>query len=256
MIRRAILAVFTAICASVSLNATVEQADSAYTADDFLTAARLYQESIDELGPSTGRYYNLGNAYYRAGATGMAIVSYERALRIDPSNSDAADNLEFVKNRITDRIDSDSSLVSGAANRLALKAHPNTWAWWGIGLFILALAGVCLYFMADAVMLRKTGFFGGGIALLFCIFANIMAWRSANIATDTHRAVVISPSVILSTTPRQPKDRTEEAMLLHEGTEMTIIDSIKGDEKVPVWYDVKVSGKNRAWIPGNAIEII
>ncbi len=236
--------------------ATVAEADSAYMADDFLTAASLYQQAIDSLGPSTERYYNLGNAYYRAGLNGMAIVSYERALRLDPSNSDAKDNLEFVNSKITDRTAASSSLFGSAFDKVAQAVHPNVWAWVALGCFVLALIGVCVYFLTDAVILRKIGFFGGGLMLILAIVGNVLAWRGTRAAVGTNSAVVVSPSVILSTTPRQPKDRTEEAMLLHEGTKLQILDSIPGTGKDRMWYDVKVDNSHRAWISSDAVEII
>ncbi|MDE6535190.1 MAG: tetratricopeptide repeat protein [Muribaculaceae bacterium] len=240
----------------MGLRATVAEADSAYIADDFLRAASLYQEAIDSLGPSVERYYNLGNAYYRAGLNGMAIVSYERALRLDPSNSDVKDNLEFVNSKITDRTAASGSLFSSAADKVAGALHPNVWAWIALSCFVLALIGVCVYFLTDAVILRKIGFFGGGLLLIFAIIGNVLAWRATRVAVGSDAAVVVSPSVILSTAPRQPKDRTEEAMLLHEGTKLQILDSIPGTGKDRMWYDVKVDNSHRAWVSSDAIEII
>lgn len=240
-----------------SAGATVAEADSAYMNDDFLNAAALYQSAIDSLGPSADRYYNLGNAYYRAGLTGMAIVSYERAHRLDPSNKDIIDNLEFVNAQTKDLISPSESLFGGAADRLAGRMHPNTWAWIGIVTFVLALGGVLLYFFADSVSLRKTGFFGCGVLLVVCVIANILSWRATRKSTSTTQAIVVSPSVILSTTPRQPKDRSEEALLLHEGAKVTILDSIaSGTDKKEMWYDVKIDDSQRAWIQSEAIEII
>lgn len=252
----AIISGLILFAASVGARASVAEADSAYMNDDFLNAAALYQESIDSLGPSVERYYNLGNAYYRAGLNGMAIVSYERALRLDPSNNDVRDNLEFVNSRIMDRIADSGSLFSSAADRVALSAHPNVWAWIALGCFVLALVGVCVYFLVDGILLRKIGFFGGGVMLVLCIVANLLAWRGTRAVSASDTAVVVSPSVILSTTPRQPKDRTEEAMLLHEGTKLQILDSIPGSGNDRMWYDVKVDNTHRAWISSNAVEII
>lgn len=232
----------------------VSEADSAYMADDFVAAARLYRSAIDSLGPSAERYYNLGNAYYRNGQIGRAIVSYERALRLDPTNSDLADNLEFVNSKTVDRIEPEVSFIGNATDRFVVKLHPDTWAWFGMGTFVLALVGICVYFFSNGVTIRKVGFFGSGILVVFCVLANIFAYRGARKATADNQAIVTAPSVILSTTPRQPKDRSEEALLLHEGTKVTLLDSISsGQEK---WYDVKVDAAHRAWIPADAVEVI
>lgn len=249
------LILLTAGCSAFGLRAgIVERADSAYLADDFLNAAALYEASIDSLGPSADRYYNLGNAYYRAGLSGMAIVSYERALRLDPTNSDIIDNLEFVNSKTVDRIEPQAGLIGGTVDNIAGSMHPDAWAWIALATFVLALCGVCLYFFGSAVMVRKIGFFGGGLLLIFCVLSNILAWRSARRIAAADSAVVIPPSVILSTTPRAPKDRTEEAFLLHEGTKVNILDSITAGDKT--WFDVRIDSEHRAWIPADAIEII
>lgn len=232
----------------------IARADSAYMADDFLNAAVLYQQAIDSLGPSAERYYNLGNAYYRAKMPGMAIVSYERALRLQPTNKDILENLEFVNSTTVDRIEQSTSLVGGAADRVASKVHPDVWAWIGLAAFILTLAGVCVYLFASGVALRKTGFFGAAAMLAVCVVANLLAVRASRNASGDDSAVITVPSVILSTTPRQPKDRSEEAMLLHEGAKLKVVDSLgSGSEK---WYDVQVNDNHRAWISAQAVEII
>ncbi|MDE7387869.1 MAG: hypothetical protein K2M97_01310, partial [Muribaculaceae bacterium] len=124
---------------------------------------------------------------------------------------------------------------------------------------VLTLAGVAIYFFAGGIMSRKIGFFGAGILLVATCCTAFMARRSARLATAPGRAVIIKPSVILSTTPRQPKDRSEEAFLLHEGTRVTLLDSIS-EPSDPTgrlkWYDVRVDGSHRAWIPSDAIERI
>jgi hypothetical protein len=88
------------------------------------------------------------------------------------------------------------------------------------------------------------------------IFLNVVACKTTNKVNGANEAVVVSPSVILSTTPRQPKDRTEEAMLLHEGTKVTIVDSIPGTGEDKMWYDVKVDDSHRAWVSSQAVEKI
>lgn len=232
----------------------IADADSAYMADDFQSAAMLYQEAIDSLGPSAERYYNLGNAYYRSGLSGMAIVSYERALRLDPTNKDIRENLEFVNAGTIDRLNPNSSLFGSFANNLAAKFHPNTWAWIAIFTFIIALGGGLQWFFANNIVLRKIGFFGGGIFLILCIAANIMAYRAASNIEANNEAVITSSSVILSTTPRTPKDRSEEAMLLHEGAKITILDSLTTGGQT--WYDVEIGANHRAWISAESVEII
>lgn len=236
----------------------IEQADSAYVNDDFAVARNLYEQAIDSLGSSAMLYYNLGNTYYRLGNNGMAIVCYERALRLDPTNADAKANLEFVNSRITDKVGNSGSFLSNTFNKIVCMAHSNTWAYIGLGAFIALLGAIALYIFSQSVRMRKIGFFGGILLALATVSAITLSWKGATRAKAHDTAIVTEPSTILSTSPRAPKDRSEEAFLLHEGTKVTILDSVTSavDTTRTKWYEVSVDNTHRAWISSKTIERI
>lgn len=235
-----------------------QQADSAYMNDNFAKATELYLEIASSEGTSSDLYYNLGNSYYRQGKLGKAILYYEKALRLDPFNKDARANLEFVNNKITDEPGDRGMFISNTVNGFAQKVPANVWTGIAIATFILLLGSIALYVFTSNIAVRKTGFFGGIILLAICVIANIFASIATRYSTSSDEAVIIVPSTLLSTSPRAPKDRSEEALLLHEGTIVQIIDSVttRMDSTTTKWYDVQVDNNNRAWINGNAIERI
>jgi len=70
---------------------------------DFRKAAAAY-EAILSAGYQNGQIsYNLGNAYYRLGKLGKAIVSYRRAQRLLPRRAEVAANLRQAKTLIQDK---------------------------------------------------------------------------------------------------------------------------------------------------------
>lgn len=233
-------------------------ADSAYTADNYAEAAKLYLQAIDSLGPSAKLYYNLGNSYYRLGESGNAILAYERSLRLDPTDADARENLEFVNSRITDRPGERGTFIGNALDSASAAMQSDAWAWIAFGAFVLTLAGVLVYlFMADVTM-RKIGFFGGILTFIIMCVGIFFATRSAAISLADDAAIVTAPSTILSTAPREPRDRSQEAMLLHEGTKVQILDSVRStaDSIQSTWYDVQVDNAHRAWVNAKDVEII
>lgn len=242
----------------VSASDIIAQADSAYTRDDYAKAIELYTEAITDEGSSTLLYYNLGNAYYRAGNLGKAIVCYERALRLDPTNDDAKANLEFVNTKITDQAGDNGTFISNTFDKIIDYCHSNGWAWIAVISFLLFLGAIALYIFTSVIAVRKTGFFGAIILLVISIVSNIFAYKAAVKANSHNHAIIIEPATILSTSPRVPKDRSEEAMLLHEGTKVEILDSVSTtiDSIATKWYDVKVDNSHRAWINSRAIEKI
>src|SRR5512141_279622 len=73
-----------------------EQGNEAYQQGKMSEAVEIY-ESILRNGYLSGPlYYNLGNAYYRAGNIPRAILNYERALRLMPGDEDLHHNLQLA----------------------------------------------------------------------------------------------------------------------------------------------------------------
>lgn len=232
-----------------------QRGDSAYAADNFVLAEQLYTEAMKAEGTSSVLFYNLGNAYYRQGNLGKAIVNYERALKLDPTNDDARTNLEFVKTKITDRQIDSGSIMTTLRDSVVEFFHADTWAWISVVLFALFLAGVATYLFSSVVLVKKISFFGGIVVFLLCVGAVIVSFAAAN-RTETDRwAIILPPSAQLSTTPREARTQTEEAFLLHEGTKVEIVDSVAGSSEGK-WYEVKVGHGERAWIKASEVERI
>lgn len=230
-------------------------ADSAYTADNYILAEALYSEAISRFGTSSTLFYNLGNAYYRQGNLGKAIVNYERALKLDPTNADASANLEFVKGKIADRQLDESSILDRLWGNLVTGLKADTWAWVSIILFALFLAGALTYLFSSVVIVKKVSFFGGIIVFVVCALSIVISFAAANRATTDRYAVVLPPSAQLSTTPREARNQSEEAFLLHEGTKVEIVDSVTSNVDGK-WYEVLVGPGKRAWIKATDVERI
>lgn len=248
------------LCIGLSASALniAQRADSAYSKDDFRLAAQLYTEAIDQFGPSARLYYNLGNAYYRLDKTGLAVVSYERALKLDPTDADARTNLEFVRARIQDKPEDDSAFLTQVHNSVLNSFKANTWAWIALVIFLLLAATVALYLFSGNIAIRKTGFFGGGILLLLFLYTLFMAWESHAVARSHEHAVVVVPSTQLSSTPRASKTANDKVVTIHEGTKVEVIDSIStpDDPVSPKWYNVKINNSTKAWLRSSDVERI
>ena len=72
------------------------EANALYRAGDFAAARRTYLEVVDAGVQDARLYYNLGNACFKAGKLGEAILWYERARRLVPHDEDIEANLRFA----------------------------------------------------------------------------------------------------------------------------------------------------------------
>jgi len=76
-----------------------EQGNEAYSKGNFSAAAELYEQLTAASGYGEGVLFNLGNSYAQLGQTGKAVLNYERALRLAPSNSDIQSNLDLIRKK-------------------------------------------------------------------------------------------------------------------------------------------------------------
>jgi tetratricopeptide (TPR) repeat protein len=231
------------------------QADSAYSKDSYAQAEALYLQALKAGGSSSTLFYNLGNAYYRQGNLGKAIVNYERALKLDPTNSDARANLEFVNSKITDKQIDNGSYMYSLWERLVGLFTANTWAVLSLILFTLFIGGAATYIFASGIAVKKAAFFGGLIVLVFTIGSTIVAFSAADRVNSNSQAIILAPSSQLSTSPREVRSQSEQAFLLHEGTKVEIIDSIANPGE-GMWYEVVVGRGERAWVKATDVERI
>lgn len=234
------------------------QADSAYIREQYGQAIELYNKLLRDYGPDAEVYYNLGNAYFRNDNPGRAVLAYERSLRIDPSNADARHNLAFVRARLDDRPEDDSSFLSNLNMSIMGIMSANAWAITALVIFVLVLGCVALYIFPNIVWMRKVGFFGGIVLIFVFIYALTLAFLSVARARSHDEAVVIAPSTYLSSAPRAPRNADEHAVALHAGTVVEIIDSVPtpDDAVSPMWYNVKLNNSTRAWLRSSDVERI
>lgn len=255
-----IIAFFSVLIFACYVSATplAEQADSAYNKEEYAEAIRLYNEAITADGASTTILYNLGNAYYRNNSLGKAILNYERALALDPSNEDAAINLKFVRTRIEDAPEDDSSFLSNLHKVIVSNMSPDAWAWMALTIFIVLLATIAMYIFSSNIMMRKTGFFGGIVLIFIFIYVFAIAYQTASAYKSHDKAIVIVPTTNLSSAPRSNRGEKEKVVPIHEGTKVLIIDSLStpDDPNVGKWYDVKINNSSRAWLNAADVERI
>jgi tetratricopeptide (TPR) repeat protein len=241
--------VFSEKVAEPILHASKSEADSAYAKEDFHTAAQLYTLLLDSCGSSAQLFYNLGNCYYRQDSIARAILCYERARLLDPSDDDIRMNLEMARAKTVDRVMPASEMFFASLfHRLVLSMSLQTWAWLGILTFILMLAALAAYIFLPTLTGKKVGFTVAVVSLFVCLFANIAAYQQLHKLENRDNAVIMSSSVVVKSTPSQSGT---DLFILHEGTRVEIV-----DDTMKEWVEIVMSDGKEGWIQRADIEII
>src|SRR3954466_2135533 len=73
------------------------KANQAYAEGRFGAAAAHYESLINSGAWNANLFYDLGNAHYRLGDFGQAILNYERAVALEPRHPEAEANLQLAR---------------------------------------------------------------------------------------------------------------------------------------------------------------
>lgn len=229
-------------------DAAIKEAEVAYTKEDYSKAIELYEGILKSNGESAEIYYNLGNAYYKTGKIAPAILNYERALLLDPGDSDARFNLQMARQKSVDKIEpvGDVFFVRWF-DSIQNKGGADSWAKLGIVCFILFIGCLLLFFFSRWIRLKKTGFYLGLLFLVLVIFANIFASNQKDELVNRTHAIVFSPTVTIKSSPDVSGT---DLFILHEGTNVTVKSTL-GE-----WSEIELEDGNVGWMPSRDIEKI
>ncbi len=231
---------------------TESEADVAYRNENFAESIKLYEAQVAK-GKLTNResaqlYYNLGNAYFRDSQIAKSIVNYERALLLNPGDSDIRHNLRFAKTRIEDKIDSaDNFFINKWISSIQNLYNANSWTIIGIGFFLLLIIAIGVYMVSSLISLRKISFYSGLVLLALVIIANVFAFKQKHKITNRSTGIVMSASVSIYTSPDA---HSQELFRLHEGAKV----NVKREEGR--WIEIVIANGSVGWLQKKNVEII
>lgn len=222
-------------------------AAEAYAQKNYEEAVSLYAQLIKK-GESSSLYYNYGNALFKAGYIGRAILYYERALRLDPSNSDIKYNLEFANLSKTDKIESfEPFFLTQWYTSITLLCTSNLWAYFALAFFLLAMVLFLIFRFGKTLILRKIGFGLFIFSLVLFAISCGHAFHARNMVLDNPAAIVMVGSETARSTPDMSGT---EVFVIHEGTKVFEKSSL-GD-----WVEVRLEDGKVGWIHKSAVETI
>lgn len=255
-LRKVVTVVTLLLSLGASMNIQAKDLDSLWTAgvqaytDGKFSDASAAWTSIEESGQKSAKlYYNLGNAWFKQGNYPKAILNYERALRLDPSYSDARYNLEFTSNFVQDKIEPvPEFILKSVARKVCYVMGSNAWAVIFLVLLAAALVMGLLFLLGSSVGKRRAGFYCGIVLLLLSAGAlSFSIWqKSDSVKTDT--AIVMSPVSSVKSSPSSGSSK--DLFVIHEGTKVTILDEVGS------WKNIALADGRQGWLTSNELEVI
>ncbi|MCI4670667.1 MAG: tetratricopeptide repeat protein [Bacteroidia bacterium] len=211
--------------------AAYNRANTAYMAQQFSQAAEVYDSLIREGYVYEDLFYNAGNAHYKLGHIGSAILNYERVLKINPGNENAAHNLKLAKEKTIDKLEQQPELflnkwfkdIYRSKNASQWKAFAMIWIW-------VAFAFGALFIFVPLKVLKQVGFFGAILAAVISFIGLGLGLSKGMGSALSSEAIVMTPAAYIKEAP----DGQTDLLILHEGSKVKILDEIGEWRKVRI----------------------
>lgn len=223
-------------------------ANQNYKTGNFEFAASEYEKLISQGYEGTSLFYNLGNSYYRLGKLGKAILNYEKALKLSPGDEDVLHNLAFVNLKTVDKIETLPKffLFQWWENLLGLFTV-NGWSYFLLGLFLLILTCVVVYFFIKKIEYQKAAFLTGLFLSLIFLFTASILTINLNREMNWKFGIVMTTKLTAKTSPDY---QSKDYFLIHEGLKVKIEDELQN------WYKIKLPDGKIGWVIKGELEII
>jgi tetratricopeptide (TPR) repeat protein len=232
----------------VSPTEAMQVGNQHYEAGEFVEAANVYETILAAGIQDSALYYNLGNAYFKQGEIGRAILNYRRAQYLNPRDPDIADNLAIARSQTVDKFETVeeetplNNFVQVAEEWLTLSEAAM------LALFLWVLLCATAVVMILRPRWRSYCLWVGGV-LLLALVLGLLSMAGRYYAQEAYpAAVIIAQEIDVTSGPGSAQQYLVE-FNLHAGAEVQLLDSRPG------WRRVALPGNDfQGWVPEEAVE--
>jgi tetratricopeptide (TPR) repeat protein len=217
------------------------RAGELYGAERYADAAAAYERVLAQGVESGNLYFNLGNAYFKQGDVGRAVLGYERARLLLPRDPDVAANLAYARTLS----DEDAEVPLWA--RLLFPLAPRLTADELLTGAAIAYTTLMLLLIAARLTARgprplRAATIAAGVVL--AVFVTSGAYRFATVELPA-RAVVVAPDRVA--VRFEPATSGTEHFTAKPGRVLRVLD--ERDD----WAQVARSDGKRGWVERSAL---
>ena len=231
-----------------SVDSLVNAANKAYNEGEYMQAVGLYKQVTDQGFESAELYYNLGNACFKSNQTTSAILYYEKARKLDPTDPDILFNLSLANSRIIDKIEPvPEFFVKKWFRSIRETLSPDEWAWLSVISFLVVLAAGLMFLLSSSIIIRKISFWTAAILLFISLSSIALAYRSHSWHTGRHEAIIFTPTI---TVKSSPNENSVDLFVIHEGTKVEITDELED------WSEIRIANGSIGWVKKDVFQRI
>lgn len=226
----------------------LNSANDLYEQGSYEEAQNIYLELIEKGVISDDLNYNLANAYFKTNDIALAILHYEKALKINANHEDAAYNLNLANQKTVDKIEGIPELFIYRWWKATFKfLSIDQWAKLSILLFFITIIGFGFFLFASQVAAKKLSFYLAITALFLALSSWLFASTQNRYFKQQDYAIIVQASInVLSA----PSEGSSQLFVLHEGTKV----KLKGNTNN--WIEIALPNGNKGWVEQDVLEAI
>lgn len=226
------------VLAAGAIPAEFVRANEAYARGDYHQSIALYEALVAQDAPAP-LYYNLGNAYFKSGRIGKAVLNYERARRLAPRDADVRHNLRHLRGLVKEPA---PSLLAAVVAGVSGWATINELAAAG-AVLLIATAGLLIFFLLRGGMPWLAGAAGALGLLIACVaLLGIVAFADGG----SRRAVITGGTIEARNGPGADNSI---AFTIPEGRIVLMLGEADGWQAIALPRDGMTG-----WIPAETVE--
>jgi tetratricopeptide (TPR) repeat protein len=224
---------------SQNYEANFNKANKLFQSNEFQKAITEYENLSQENLKSAELFYNLGNAYYRNEQIGLAILNYNKALKLDDGFEDARFNLAIAKLKTIDKFEEVPKFFLDDINdSIARTFNEKQWTIINIS-FSFVLLGLFIFFRTrKSSNSKKQALILIFITIFFFAFTSFYGYKQLKYESSYTNGVITATSTYIKSSP---DENSKDLIILHEGTSFELLDKV-GD-----WVELKLSDGNKGW---------
>ncbi|MGH9460322.1 MAG: tetratricopeptide repeat protein [Vicinamibacteria bacterium] len=232
----------------VSPQEVFQRGEELYREGRYQQAVEQYEALLAQGIEDGAIYYNLGNAYFKSGRLGPAILNYERALRAMPGDEDTEANLAFANELIVDVVQRPPmpSYVAWAVDLyhaldpdLCAALLSLSFVLGGIATSILIL-GIWPRFRTPAIYTLVAV---GAVTFLSATVLTAKVYSSG----ESEAAIALAQSIEVRSGPGEANPQLAE---IHEGLKVSVLGGREG------WLQVRLPNGLTGWVQETDVAIV
>ena len=207
------------------------KANTEFAGGNFKAAIADYKAVVGSGEWSANLFYNLGNAYFRDGDFGRAILNYDRSLRLGRHHPEADANLRIAR-------DQTHSLELAPS---ALERYLN----FGTANFFAIVAAIFFWLTVILLILRPGKVLWVVAGIFLSVICGLAAYQSENGTYGQGLAIVTAENTEARVAT---VDSARSVLALPAGSEVLILQE-RGD-----WNYATLPNDQRGWVSASAVE--